>query len=227
MRAFPRRRVEPDDTMTGENQLEVRAAWLYYMEGLTQAEIARRLGTTRLRINRILVEARHNGLVGITLNSELASCVELEQRLVRDFKLKAAVVVPTPQDEEQVPAILGRAAAGFVSHLLESHPVRGLGIGWGRTLREMVRHMRSAKYPDLCVNSMMGGLTRGLEINTFDIVSDLARQLNSQCQYLAAPIYAGSPQSRDTIMAQDVFRDAFRRIESSELAVLSIGDVTK
>ncbi|HKU88039.1 MAG TPA: sigma factor-like helix-turn-helix DNA-binding protein, partial [Casimicrobiaceae bacterium] len=32
------------------------------MEGLTQAEIARRLGTTRLRINRILVEARHNGL---------------------------------------------------------------------------------------------------------------------------------------------------------------------
>jgi hypothetical protein len=28
-------------------------------------------------------------------------------------------------------------------------------------------------------------------------------------------------------MAQDVFRDAFRRIEANELAVLSIGDVTK
>jgi len=73
----------------------------------------------------------------------------------------------------------------------------------------------------------MGGLTRGLEINTFDIVSELARRLNSQCQYLAAPIYASSPESRDTIMAQDVFRDAFRRIEKNELAVLSIGDVTK
>lgn len=213
--------------MVGENQLEVRAAWLYFMEGLTQAEIARRLGTTRLRINRILVEARHNGLVGITLNSELASCVELEQALIRDFGLKAAVVVPTPEDQEQIPIVLGRAAAGFVSSHLESHPMRAFGIGWGRTLREMIRHMRAGRYPELWVNSMMGGLTRGLEINTFDIVSELARRLGSQCQYLAAPVYAGSPQSRDTIMAQDVFRDAFARIESNELAVLSIGDVTK
>jgi DNA-binding transcriptional regulator LsrR (DeoR family) len=210
-----------------EKQLEVRAAWLYFMEGLTQAEIARRLGTTRLRINRILVDARHNGLVGITLNSELASCVELEQRLIRDFKLKDAVIVPTPEDEEQIPVILGRAAAGFVSHFLESHRIRGFGIGWGRTLREMIRHVRAGRYPDLCVNSMMGGLTRGLEINTFDIVSELARRLNSQCQYLAAPIYAGSPESRDTIMAQDIFRDALRRIETDELAVLSVGDVTR
>jgi len=213
--------------MIAEKQTEVRAAWLYFMEGLTQAEIARRLGTTRLRINRILVDARRNGLVGITLNSELASCVALEQEMIRDFKLKAAVVVPSPEDEEQIPIILGRAAANFVSHYLESNRIRGFGIGWGRTLREMIRHVRAGRYPDLCVNSMMGGLTRGLEINTFDIVSELARRLSSQCQYLAAPIYAGSPDSRDTIMAQDVFRDAFRRIEKNELAVLSVGDVTR
>jgi lsr operon transcriptional repressor len=210
-----------------EQQTEVRAAWLYFMEGLTQAEVARKLGTTRLRINRILGDARRNGLVGITLNSELASCVALEQELIRDFGLSAAVIVPTPEDEEQVAVMLGRAAAAFVSSHLESHRIRGFGIGWGRTLREMVRHMRGARYPEMCVNSMMGGLTRGLEINTFDIVSGLARRLNSQCQYLAAPIYAGSPQSRDTIMGQDVFREAFRRIEANELAVLSIGDVTK
>jgi lsr operon transcriptional repressor len=213
--------------MTGEQQIEVRAAWLYFMEGLTQAEVARRLGTTRLRINRILVEARRNGLVGITLNSELASCVALEQQMIRDFKLKAAVIVPTPEDDEQIPVILGRAAANFVSAYLESHRIRGFGIGWGRTLREMIRHIHTSRYPDLCVNSMMGGLTRGLEINTFDIVSELARRLNSQCQYLAAPIYAGSPGSRDTIVAQDVFRDAFRRIETNELAVLSVGDITR
>lgn len=214
-------------TTLDHDQTEVRAAWLYFMEGLTQAEIARRLGTTRLRINRILGDARRNGLVGITVNSALTSCVALEQELVREFKLKGAVVVPTPEDQEQIPILLGQAAAQFVSEWLERHRVRGFGIGWGRTLREMTRHMRPARYPDLCVNSMMGGLTRGLEINTFDIVSELARRLNSQCQYLAAPIYASSPQSRDTIMAQDVFREVFRRIETNELAVLSIGDVSR
>src|SRR5579862_3575 len=213
--------------MIEERQTDVRAAWLYYMEGLTQADIARRLGTTRLRINRILVDARRNGLVGITLNSQLASCVELERQMVRDFGLDAAVIVPTPADDEQVPVILGRAAAAYLSDLLERKAIRGLGLGWGRTLREMVRHIRPGRYPNLCINSMMGGLTRGLEINTFDIVSELARRLDSQCQYLAAPIYAGSPRSRDTIIAQDVFRDAFRRIETNDVAVLSIGDLTR
>src|SRR2546423_9131897 len=117
--------------MIDENQTEVRAAWLYFMEGLTQAEIARRLGTTRLRINRILVDARRNGLVGITLNSELATCVALEQQLIRDFRLKAAVVVPTPPDEAQNPMIFGRAAAKFVSRFLEDKPNRRVRIRWG------------------------------------------------------------------------------------------------
>lgn len=91
----------------------------------------------------------------------------------------------------------------------------------------MTRHMPPNRNPDVCVNSMMGGLTRGLEISTFDIVSDLARRLNSQCQYLAAPIYAGSPQSRDAIIVQELFRDKFRRIRTSVPAVLNTGNVTR
>jgi DNA-binding transcriptional regulator LsrR (DeoR family) len=91
----------------------------------------------------------------------------------------------------------------------------------------MIRHMRAGRYPDLGVNSMMGGLTHGLEFNTFDLASELARRLHSQCRYLVAPMYAGSPRSRDTIMAQDVFRDTLRCIETSDIAVLSIGDVTR
>ena len=46
-----------------EEQLRVRVAWLYFMEGLTQSEIADRLGITRLRANRVLAEARADGLV--------------------------------------------------------------------------------------------------------------------------------------------------------------------
>ena len=58
--------MSPEET---ERQMHIRAAWLYYMEGMTQADIADLLGTTRLRINRILSEARTNGLVSITILS--------------------------------------------------------------------------------------------------------------------------------------------------------------
>ncbi len=77
---------------------------------------------------------------------------------------------------------------------LDQTRVRGLGLGWGTTLRETIRHLRGGSFPDLSINSMMGGLTHGLELNTFEIASEFARRINGQCNYLAAPIYAGSPK---------------------------------
>ena len=209
-----------------DEQLQVQVVWLYFMEGRTQGEIADALSTNRLRINRIINEARRSGLVTITLNSRLTSCVELEQKLCADFGLKRAIIIPTPDDAELVPVLLGQATATYISQLLNADKLTGIGVGWGATLRETVRHMPAMRRPDICVNSVMGGLTRGIEINTFDIASDLARQLSAECAYLAAPIYSGSPKSRDAIMNQDVFRDAFKRIAANDLILLSIGDLT-
>ena len=218
---YDRRMSEEDE------QLRVRVAWLYFMEGLTQADIAAKLGITRLRANRLLGEARESGLVNIQVNARLASCVALERQLVQETGLKDAVVVPTPADPDQIPAVLGRATAEYLARHLGENRVRGLGIGWGTTLRETIRHLRSANLTDLSINSMMGGLTYGLELNTFEIASEFARRVNGQCNYLAAPIYAGSPRSRDTILAQDVFRETFQRLATNDVALLSAGDLSR
>ena len=210
-----------------DEQLRVRVAWLYFMEGQTQADIAAKLGITRLRANRLLGEARASGLVSIQVNSRMAGCIELERQLVAETALRDAIVVPTPGDVDQIAPVLGRATAEFLGRHLGEARVRGLGIGWGTTLRETIRHFSSASYPELAINSMMGGLTHGLELNTFDIASELARRINGQCNYLAAPIYAGSPRSRDTILAQDVFREAFQRVATSDVALLSVGDLSR
>ena len=210
-----------------DEQLRVRVAWLYFMEGLTQADIAAKLGITRLRPNRLLGEARESGLVNIQVNARLASCVALERQFVQETGLKDAVVVPTPADPDQIPAVLGRATAEYLARHLGENRVRGLGIGWGTTLRETIRHLRSANLTDLSINSMMGGLTYGLELNTFEIASEFARRVNGQCNYLAAPIYAGSPRSRDTILAQDVFQETFQRLATNDVALLSAGDLSR
>src|SRR3569833_867075 len=106
--------------MQGEaDQAQVRACWFYYMEGLTQAQIAERLGTTRLRVNRYLADARAGGLVVITINSPLESCVRLEQRLIHECGLKDAVVVPAPTDPDSISAVIGRAAADPLSRAVD------------------------------------------------------------------------------------------------------------
>ena len=210
-----------------DEQLRVRVAWLYFMEGLTQADIAGKLGITRLRANRLLGEARQSGLVNIQVNARLADCVELERQLVQETGLKDAVVVPTPTDQDQIAPVLGRATAEYLARHLGETRVRGLGIGWGTTLRETIRHLHAGNFPELSINSMMGGLTHGLELNTFEIASEFARRINGQCNYLAAPIYAGSPRSRDTILDQDVFQETFQRLATNDVALLSVGDLSR
>lgn len=212
---------------SAEEQLYVRVAWLYHMEDLTQADIAARLGLTRLRVNRILAECRALGLVRVSITSRLESCVALERRLVAELGLADAVIVPTPSDQELLPQLIGMAAGDWLSAHLAREEVRILGVGWGATLREAIRHVANADLPKLWVTSMMGGLTQGIELNSFETAGEIARRLNAQCAYLAAPIYAGSAASRDTLVAQDVFAEAFARIRNVDTALLSLGDLSR
>jgi len=208
------------------DQTVLRIAWLYYMENLTQAEIGERLGLTRARVNRMLSEARQSGIVSIRLNSEFASCTELEHQLRERCGLDDAVVIPSPENPELVASLIGMAAGAYLSKFLEEKRPRTVGIGWGATLRETIRHVTTVEYPELWVVSMMGGLSRGLELNTFEIAGELARRLHAKCSYLAAPIYASSKRSRDTLMAQDVYAEVLERVSNLDLALLSLGDLT-
>jgi DNA-binding transcriptional regulator LsrR (DeoR family) len=209
------------------DQTILRVAWLYYMENLTQAEIGERLGLTRARVNRMLSEARHSGIVSIRLNSAFASCTELEHQLRRQCELSDAVVIPSPENPELVSSLIGMAAGAYLTKFLEEKRPRTVGIGWGATLRETIRHVTPVQYPELWIVSMMGGLSRGLELNTFEIAGELARRLHAKCSYLAAPIYASSRRSRDTFMAQEVYAEVLDRVDRIDLALLSLGDLSR
>lgn len=206
----------------------VKAAWLYHVEGLTQAQIGERMHLTRRRVNELLALALDKGVVRITFASALAENVALEAQLRATFGLEEAIIAPTPTDPHLIHPVLGRAAAGFLDRLLPALKPRSIGIGWGGTLRETVQHMTRVSpgdhRPVIC--SMMGGLTRGAEVNTFEIVRSFARTLDAHCHYFAAPIYADSAASRDLIVAQPVFRDLLDEAEGVDVSLLSVGDVT-
>lgn len=205
----------------------VRAAWLYHAEGMTQAEIAEHLHVTRRRVNEMLARARETGVVSISFNSRPADCAELEVALRARYGLEDAVVAPAPANPEKSHSVIGRATADYLNRLIPSRKPRSLGVGWGATLRETIRYATPQKWPDLTVRSMMGGLTQGAEINTFETVSGFAKLWGSQCRYFVAPIYAESPESRDIIIQQAVFQKIFRKICEVDIALVSVGDVTE
>jgi DNA-binding transcriptional regulator LsrR (DeoR family) len=81
-------------------QIRARVAWLYFIGGLTQQEIADQLGLTRLRVNKTLGQLRNDGSVVVDIRLPMARCIELEQKVREHYQLEDVCVIPTLPDDQ-------------------------------------------------------------------------------------------------------------------------------
>jgi len=209
-----------------EERFLAQVAWAHHVEGLTQEQVAEKLKVTRLRVNKALAEARKNGLVRITLNTSFSACPELEERLCVEFGLTEAYVAPSPTRPEDLQTIVGAALGQMLSSKLADARVKTFGLTWGNTLNLATRFVASFHRHDLEIISVMGGLTRGSDFNSFEITTRIADLLGAQHSYFPAPLYAGSRRSRDTIMKLDVFNEVLAKIRKIDGMAVACSDIS-
>lgn len=203
----------------------VRIAWFYYIEGLTQSEVAKRVGLSRPLVNQILAACRSEGLIQIRLDSELNSCASLAQRLIEQFDLSDAVVIPTPAEPESLARVIGLQAGFYLTDRL--HHDMKLAIGWGETLWYSLRGIECQNLRNAAIVSMLGGLTRYAQISAYETATRLADILSAHCYYMASPAYANDAHTRDIFMQQLVHQEVFERIRSCDMALTSVGQVDR
>jgi lsr operon transcriptional repressor len=214
-----------ESSVDTEEELQARVAWHYYVGNLTQQEIAQLIGSNRVRVNRLLAASRESGMVQITINSRLTPCVALEETLVKRFGLEAAVVVPSGADTEANMAAIGIGAANYLVGQIEAGQT--IGLGWGRTIRAVLRALPQRTYGGLSAVSLQGGLSHCPSINTFDIVSDFANLCQADGFLFPAPIYVSSQAVRDVLLKEDAVRETYERARQSDLVLLTCGDLTE
>jgi DNA-binding transcriptional regulator LsrR (DeoR family) len=79
-----------------------RVAWLYYVGGKTQQEIAAMLQVSRQTAQRLLAVALEKRLVTVNLNHKIGSCAHLEYELRRQYNLQCCEVVPFDSDDDLI-----------------------------------------------------------------------------------------------------------------------------
>lgn len=210
----------------GEERFLARVAWAYHVEGLTQEAVARRLGVTRLRVNRALGEARRTGLVRVSLATAHAPCLELEEALAARHGLARALVAPAPEREDDVQTVVGAALGHLLGERLAEPGLRLFGMSWGNTLNIATRFMAPLERPDLEIVSVMGGIARGSDLHGFEITKRLADLCGAAHTYLPAPLYAGSRASRDAILGLDVFAEVLGKIRRVDALAMAAGDLS-
>lgn len=210
-----------------EAHFVARVAWHYYVEGINQQAIADRLATNRLRINQALRDARRDGVVRINIESPFLHAVELENTLRQKYGLKRARVVPSPRDPTKVQTTVGAALAMELAPVLADGRIKRFGLTWGNTIYNASRYLKPVSRADLEFVSMLGGISQGSDVNSFDIVKAFASQYDAKRTYFTAPIYAPSKSARDAIIDTEFFDDLLRKIRTVDGCVLGAGDMSK
>ena len=139
------------------HQLLCKVAWLYYHDDHTQAEIADKLGISRVTINRLIKEARETGVVEIKVHTDFSDVFELGQRLSNKFNLRDAIVTPLVEKDEELNSMIAQTAAEVLMQRLKEGLTIGVGIG--RT----ISYIPDFFHPATPVPCRFIGLTGGLD----------------------------------------------------------------
>jgi len=142
-----------------EKQLIHKVCKLYYIDNLTQRTIGDRLGISRMKVSRLLYEARREGLVEIKLNFGSTEHAEIEGEIERRFAIRDCKVVPAYENTEQMLREMAVALADILDRFLADTTI--VGVSWGTTLEGMAKHLKLKKKYDVKIIPIVGAV--GLE----------------------------------------------------------------
>ena len=220
--------ADPATVTHSEDSLSIRAAWLAYVGGYTQDQIAERLGISRVKAHRLIAAALKTGRLKVFVEGDEADCLALEDALRARYRLAHCTVVldaeeaGSPEADEEIHA-LGVGGAHLLYRLLEKAGTVSIGVGHGRTLAAVVERMPHLARPDLKFVSLIGSLTRKSSANPFDVISRLAERTGGEGYFLPVPFIADSEGDAEVLRAQRGVQTVLSLAQACELCIVGIG----
>jgi DNA-binding transcriptional regulator LsrR (DeoR family) len=201
----------------------IKAARMYFLDGRSQDDVARALGTSRSNVSRMLTAARAQGIVEIRVHDQTSRATELEQALRERFTLShVRVAAFRPGADSQTAA--GDLAAQWLDETLRDGQV--LGLSWGASLQAMVDSFAADQPRDVEVVPLVGGLsTVSSLVSGEELVRELASRLGATYRYLHAPALLRSERARDALLAEPAVSDVLGRARVADIAMVGIGAV--
>lgn len=205
------------------DRLRIRAAWMYFVEQMTQNEIADVLGVGRVTIVRMLAEARSRNEVKITIESELSEIVRLERALERTFGLKQALVAPlTAPNADPLPAISAKTGS-FLSDTMKSG--MRVGVGWGQTLFSSLPFISAKSLTDFKVISLLGGVGVVRRYNPAEFAWRFAQIFQGDGYLIPTPAVVDSVETKIALVERCGLQEVFEMANVLDAVLLSVGGI--
>ncbi|PPF73448.1 hypothetical protein C5E07_14515 [Pseudoclavibacter sp. RFBJ3] len=198
-----------------------RVARMYYEHGLTHQEIANALGLSRIRVTRLLAEARESGLVEIVVHVQDSLFADEERDLAARYDLRQAWVAPSVADSAKADRAFAAVGAEALVSVIEKDAVVALGISTAVALvaAQVPEQALGAKFVPIAGSG--GGLVNGA--NPHELASTLGRRTSGQAFHLPAPLLAASADAAKSAYADPGVQEVLRLACGAGVLVAGLG----
>jgi DNA-binding transcriptional regulator LsrR (DeoR family) len=205
--------------------LAARAAWLYYIKGRTQDEIATALNVSRPNAQRLVALAISESLIKFRLDHPLLRSMELAERLSKTFGLKTCEVAPTEAGQGHSLVGVAMLAAQTLETCLTPKEPRVVALGTGRTMLETVRQMPLMTRPDHRIVSVVGNISRDGKASPYDVAMRLSDRVGAQCYPLPLPVITDTRAECEFLRAQRGYQAVSALFDKADLVMVGMGSL--
>ena len=206
-----------------QRKFAARASWYYYKTGMTQGEIAKRLGINRARVINILNEARKDGTVTFHISGEDSEMMDLEVQLKEKWDLRDVFLTPGVSNEE-LKNDLSMAGAQYLEMNLPSKESL-IALGWGETISGITRNLGRVIPERTSFVTLCGGVMHYLSEHTPANVGTPLSGFLYPFHVIPTPLMVGSPELRDQLLNEPEVQHVMNMAQLADIAMVGIGSL--
>jgi DNA-binding transcriptional regulator LsrR (DeoR family) len=204
-------------------RLMIKVCDMYYNQECSQQKIATELNLSRPTVSRLLSSAREQGVVKIIISDlDEIRYWELERELEKRFGLAEVLITDSCEDANETNDLIGRAAGRYISKKIRNNSI--VGVSMGRTLHQMVTHVRNPEASDVTFVPLVGGMGQlQTQLHANSIAEDLAHIYGGTFIPFHAPARVSSRKMRDELMKEESLAGAVNTMKHLDMALVGIG----
>lgn len=201
-----------------------RAAWLSYIGGKTQDEIAQVLGVSRQSAQRLVSQAMQAGLVKVRIDHPIADCLMLAEELKAACGLAYCTITPALPGSDSAAGV-AVALADLLEQTLSQPDPQIVGLGTGRTLRAAVQAMPHLDCRQHKVVSLTGNISADGSTAYYNVLFTISDKVTAPTYPLPMPVLAASPEERETLTGQKTVATTRDLASRATLNIVGIGEL--
>ncbi len=207
------------------HELLAQVATMYYEQEMTQNTIATELGLSRVKIYRLLKQAKAEHVVQIVINWPTQHDLALEATLKEQFNLKEALVLKTTsQHTATTLRELGQLSAKYLERILLDDST--MAVCLGRTSYETINAISPGFQARVRVAQAVGSMSADMQhVDSATLARELAQKLGGEVLYVTSPLMADSLEAAQMMRTQRDINQTLTIAKSADVALTGIGNL--